>query len=102
MPDNITVTPALKFDDDKPMVALVEPQYILGTAAVMSHGARKYGKSNWKNNLEMDRIYSAAMRHLLAFHDGQLNDPETGLSHLYHCSANLMFLDFYIRKDVPK
>lgn len=90
-------TGAIKYDQDKPRIDLVEAEYILGTAAVMTMGAAKYGAHNWKQNLEIERIYSAAMRHLLAFWKGEVIDPESGLSHLYHASANLMFLDHYIR-----
>jgi len=88
---------AIKHDSEKPMISLIESQYIIGTAQVMTFGAKKYGRDNWKQGLEMDRIYSAAMRHLLAFHGGEYIDPESGLSHLYHASAGLMMLDHYMR-----
>ncbi len=91
-------TKAVKFDGKKPMVALVEPQYILGTAQVMTFGMSKYGKDNWKQNMDdaVLRLYSAAMRHMLQFREGEVIDPESGLSHLYHASCNLMMLNWYI------
>lgn len=89
----------IKHDQNKPMIALLEPQYILGTAQVMTFGATKYGRENWKQDMPdaIFRLYSAAMRHLLAFQSGETIDPESGMSHLYHASANLMMLDHYMR-----
>jgi hypothetical protein len=89
----------IKHDSDKPMVHLLEPEFLLGMASIMTFGAKKYGENNWKQGIEMTRLYSAAMRHLLAFHSGQEFDPESGQSHLYHASCNLMMLDHYMRLE---
>ena len=89
-----------KHDTDKPMVSLVEPKYILGTAAVLTMGAKKYDVDNWKNAKPEDvrRIKDSLLRHTLAYLDGEALDPESGLSHLYHISCNTMFLDYFDRK----
>ena len=87
--------PGMKYDNGKPMPHLIEPAFLLHLAAVLTHGASKYGTDNWKNDLSIDRILSAAYRHLLAYQSGELTDPETGLPHLSHCTANLMFLHYY-------
>lgn len=90
----------LKFDNGKPMVNLVEPDFILGIAEVLTYGASKYKEESWKTVKNgKNRYYAAAMRHLLAYKKGELVDKETGLSHLHHAAANLMFLSYYQGKQ---
>jgi len=84
-----------KFDSEKPMVCLLIPQFIESMAQIMTLGAKKYGIENWKRDLERDRILSALYRHLLAYHKGEKNDSESGLSHLCHVACNCMFLFWY-------
>lgn len=82
-----------KHDDGKPMVSLIDPDWLLDTSAVLTFGANKYAKDNWKHvPNHKDRYLSAAYRHLLAFQSGEINDPESGLPHLAHASCCLMFL----------
>lgn len=83
----------LKFDKGKPMVDLIEPEFILKLGEVLELGARKYKPNSWQKikNAE-DRYYAAAMRHLLQYRSGEHADSESGLSHLYHAACNLMFL----------
>lgn len=89
----------LKFDQDKPKVNLVEPNFILGIAGVLTFGAKKYEESSWKTvNRAQDRYYAAAMRHILAYRKGEQFDKETGLSHLHHAATNLMFLAYFQEK----
>ena len=38
------------------------------------------------------RPLAAAMRHIMAFNDGEDKDPESGLSHLAHAACCIMFL----------
>jgi len=89
-----------KFDGGKPMVSLVEPKFILGVAEILTFGAEKYGKNNWKEAKEDDihRYKDALLRHLMAYNDGEKIDKESGHSHLYHIGCNLMFLDYFDRK----
>jgi len=86
------VAVALKFDGGKPDVSLVEPKFVLSLAEVLTFGARKYGRDNWKLGLAANRSLAAAYRHLLSFHDGAYLDSESGLPHLSHAAVNLMFL----------
>ena len=84
-----------KSDQSKPMVSLIDPMWLLDTAAVLSFGAKKYSKDNWKYvDNPNDRYLSAAYRHLLAFQSGEVNDPESGLPHIAHATCCLMFLHF--------
>lgn len=84
-----------KSDQSKPMVSLIDPMWLLDTAAVLSFGAKKYSKDNWKYvDNPNDRYLSAAYRHLLAFQSGEVNDPESGLPHIAHATCCLMFLHY--------
>ena len=83
-----------KNDLGKVIVSEVEPSYILGTAKVLTFGAKNYARGNWKKMTEEDRqrIADSLLRHILDYLDGNELDPETNESHLYHASCNLMFL----------
>ena len=89
----------LKHDSNKIRVGLLEPDFILGVAEVATFGANKYAKDNWKKCDDLDRYKDAALRHLFAYLKGEKVDEETGLSHLYHASCNLMFLDYFDRQE---
>jgi len=83
---------ALKFDDDKLPVNLLSSEALLQTAAVLKFGADKYSEHNWRQGFAWSRPLAAAMRHIMAFNDGEDKDPESGLSHLAHAMCCIMFL----------
>ncbi len=82
-----------KFDTEKANWFLLPMESVSEIVKVMTFGANKYGKANWKllANCE-ERYFSAAMRHLEAWQSGQLNDEESGLPHLAHAACNIIFL----------
>ncbi len=84
----------IKNDKDKPDISLVPSEAIIAIAKVMEHGKKKYGKDNWeqcdKDNLY--RYYNAAIRHLLAYNDGELIDNDSNKPHLWHALCNVAFL----------
>ena len=90
----------LKFDGKKNRLELIEPEFILGLGRILSYGAEKYAAWNWRkidNTEDLDRIKGAMLRHMMAYMSGEKTDPETGESHLYHITCNLMFLDHFDR-----
>jgi hypothetical protein len=92
----------MKFDDAKIRVELIDPNFILGISKILTFGAKKYAANNWKKGStdeDQQRYLGAALRHLLAYMDGQKIDPESGESHLYHLGCNLMFLDYFDRQQ---
>lgn len=91
---------ATKHDADKPDMDLILPEFEMGLATVLTFGAKKYGRLNYQKGMNKDRLLSAIMRHLNEYRSGQITDSESGLSHLYHMTASLMFLDFYDRKGI--
>lgn len=85
--------PKTQYGLAKPGLSKVPPLPLLAIGQVMAVGASKYGPVNWrKNPVSSSTYYDAAMRHLMAWWDGQDLDLETGISHLAHAAANLCIL----------
>jgi hypothetical protein len=83
-------------DTGKLPIHLVPPSAILAMAEVLEMGAKKYAERNWEKGMSYSRCYNSAMRHLLAWHDGQDLDPESNLNHLKHVLTNIAFLIEYL------
>ena len=80
-----------KFNKDKIMLSLIEPDFTDGLGNVLTYGANKYGKCNWKKGIPEDELIDAMLRHLTAYRRGELIDPESNIDHRDHIAANLMF-----------
>lgn len=85
-------TNGTKHDQGKPRMELLSRPALEAIAQALTHGANKYSDHNWRSGFKWSRLYGAALRHLLAHMDGENTDPETGLSHLAHLGATVMFL----------
>ncbi len=85
-------TGGVKNDVDKPDMSLLPRGPLEREAQVLMHGARKYGRNNWRSGFDHTRLIAAALRHLLAYADGEDLDPETGLCHIDHASCMIHFL----------
>jgi hypothetical protein len=85
----------IKLDNGKNMLSLIEPQFVLDLGKVVSFGANKYKKDNWKLCTDTSRYEDALLRHIYAHLSGEKNDPESKLPHLAHASCNLMFLQYF-------
>ena len=86
------MTEAMKYDGEKVRLDLLPADPIIDVGKVLTYGAKKYSERNWEKGLAWSRCYGAALRHLLAWHKGETNDPETGLNHLAHAACELLFL----------
>lgn len=97
MTKKVKLKKGVKHDVGKPMMDLVEPSYILGTADVLTYGAQEYAPNNWKHFKpeEVRRMYAALQRHLLAYAMGEMYDQKSGRLHLDHASCELMFLRWW-------
>lgn len=90
---NIEVVEAfLKFDGDKLRPDLIPPSATKALAEVLTFGARKYKPNNWRKCKDLGRYEAALLRHLLAYQEGEVHDPESGMPHLWHAMTNLAFL----------
>lgn len=81
-----------KFDTGKPDLTLLPRSFKEGVAQALMYGAKKYGRANFKQGLEVTRVLAGIDRHLTAFNDGENMDPESGLSHLSHAGAGIAML----------
>ena len=85
--------PGQKERGNKPMIHLIDTDTIIGMAEVLTLGAKKYEANTWQNVEDpINTHYDALMRHLLAWKNGEINDKESGLSHIKHVLTNAMFL----------
>ena len=86
-----------KDDQQKPRMELLDPNFLIGVANVLTFGAEKYEAYNWQKADEegIERIKGAMLRHQMAYMKGEKIYPETGLSHMYHISCNAMFLAYF-------
>ena len=90
-----TRTKFKKDDDGKLKPTLIDSLFLSAFASVLTKGAKKYGKDNWKECDDLDRYKDALERHWLLYKTGQKNDRETGISHLAHIACSAMFLFYF-------
>lgn len=83
----------LKYDSGKLEYGLLPPLALKATVDVLTFGANKYKRDNWKYGDDSKRRYfDALQRHLWAWKEGEEIDPESGKHHLAHAMCCLMFL----------
>ena len=82
-----------KFDGNKLEYGLIPPLAMKEMVRVLTFGAQKYERDNWKRVPESKRRYFDALeRHIWAWKMGEQLDPESGIHHLAHAMCCLMFL----------
>ena len=67
---------------------------------VLAFGADKYDRRNWEKGMTWSRPFSALMRHLWAWYQGEDKDPETGITHLAHAGCCILFLLAYEKRGI--
>lgn len=83
----------IKYDNDKPEYGLLPPFALEETVKVLTFGAKKYDRENWRKLDDLhNRYFNAAQRHLWAIKRGETHDPETGMHHAAHAMCCLLFL----------
>ncbi len=69
-------------------LSTVPAQVMAEVGLAMMEGALKYGRHNYRAaGVRASVYYDAALRHLMAFWEGQDIDPDSGLSHLVKAMA---------------
>lgn len=81
----------LKNDKDKPDWSLLPLDIIEGIVIILTYGAKKYERDNWKT-VENRRNFAALLRHLTKWQKGEDIDEGSGLHHLDHALCDLMFI----------
>jgi hypothetical protein len=94
--DDVTAAPPAlgrKLDAGKPRFDLIPTAALHGLASCLAYGAAKYSDDNWSQVPGAPRRYYAALlRHVEAWRAGEQRDAESGLHHLDHALACLVFL----------
>ena len=74
-------------------MSCVSAPVLAEVALGMFEGARKYGRHNYRvAGARASVYYDAAMRHLMAWWEGQDIDPDSGISHISKAIATLCVL----------
>lgn len=82
-----------KFDSNKLEYGLIPPLAMREMVRVLTFGAQKYERDNWKKVPDSKRRYFDALeRHVWAWKTGEQLDPESGIHHLAHAMCCLFFL----------
>jgi hypothetical protein len=96
------VTPGRKYDAGKPRWSLLDLSIVEQIVAVLTYGAAKYtvgadsGDNNWQK-VAPAKYHDALLRHVTAWQSGARCDEESGLPHLAHAGACLLFLMWHDR-----
>lgn len=85
----------IKADTGKNMLSLIEPQFIIKLGEILTYGAKKYDVDNWKKCDDPRRYQDALLRHLYAYLDGELIDPESAIEHTASIAFNIMALQYF-------
>lgn len=85
--------PGSKYDSNKPDWSLLQWKAVDRYARVLTFGATKYDRDNWKLVPNLRRRYLAAcLRHIVAYVGGEETDAESGEHHLAHAICCLAFI----------
>lgn len=77
----------------KAYLSTVPSQVLFELGLAMLEGACKYGRHNFRAvGVRASVYYDAAMRHLMAWWEGETDDPESHVSHLIKAMACLTVL----------
>ena len=85
----------VKNDAEKTRLDLIAPEFLEALGQILTLGAKKYAAYNWAKGMAWSRPYAALLRHLFAWWGGETLDKESGKSHLWHATCELMFLVAY-------
>lgn len=85
--------PKTRFGLAKPPIALIPGPALIHMADAFRDGAGKYGPANWRNDPVTTSTYvNAALRHILAYYDGEQVASDSGVHHLGHAAGCLAIL----------
>lgn len=85
------MTKGIKFDQEKPDYSLLPYGALDEVVKVLTYGAKKYSRDNWKH-VEEVRYQAASMRHFSSYMQGEEIDPESNIHHLAHMACSILFL----------
>lgn len=86
---------ALRYNTWKPKWSLVHYDSLLPMISVLMFWAQKYAANNWKKSVNEQELLESMQRHLASMMDGEINDSESNLPHVWHLMCNCMFYVFH-------
>lgn len=90
----------IKYDSEKLKWHVVPFRELTEVVRVLNFGAKKYSAEGWKGLDDYNnRYFDAAMRHLIAWRENEIIDPESGYHHTAHAICNLLFLMYKNMED---
>ena len=85
--------PKTQYGEQKPKLSSTPVAPLFEMGKVFELGAKKYGRFNWRlHTVSATVYYDAALRHLMAWFEGEDLDPESGVPHLAHAMACMVIL----------
>ena len=93
---------ALRYNQGKPRFDLIPSDPLEDIARVLTMGADKYEKDNWRKGMPWSQCTASLMRHMNAFNRGEDLDTESGLPHMAHVAVNAMFILEFMRTHREK
>ena len=86
--------------DNKDRWELLPLTLIKQVVKVFTFGAQKYGPNRWQNlENEYERYKAALFRHIVAYEEGKITDPESGIHHLAHAGWNVLAMLYCAMKQ---
>jgi hypothetical protein len=89
---------AKKAREGKPPLQKLDPNLLEGMARVCDMGDKKHADTHWTLGLPWSAVVGALKRHISEIEKGNITDPESGESHLFHVAVNVMFLNYYLNR----
>lgn len=94
---------ALRYNEGKLDWTLLDFESVTPLVEVMTYGATKYDRDNWKLKCKDPRQHlQSAMRHLISIIQGQEIDDESGKRHSGHVMANMMMYNYHTKGGNPE
>ena len=89
----------LRYNKDKPKMSLIDSYALEELAKVLTAGAVKYAKHNWRKGLSIEECLDSLNRHYLDLNNPDKSDldPETQINHAFHIMCNAMFIGWLLK-----